>query len=209
MLFTIFTSTYNRAYTIRQLYDSLCRQTYTDFEWLIVDDGSSDRTEELIKEMIDEKKITINYVKQNNGGKHTAINMGVSLAKGDLFFIVDSDDQLPQNALKKIVEVYEEISEKNDFAGVCGLRGYISGGVIGGYRKYEILDTNSLEIRMKYKIRGDMAEVFRLDVLKQYPFPVVDSEFFCPEALIWNRIAQKYKLRYFNEVIYLCEYLPD
>ena len=209
MKITIFTPSYNRAYIIKNLYDSLQNQTAKDFEWLIVDDGSTDNTEELIRSFIHEKKIDIRYIKQENGGKHRAINRGVKEAKGELFFIVDSDDILPADAIEKIFCYSEAILNSNDFAGVCGLRSYFSGNVIGGEKEYEILDCSSLDFRLKHKIKGDMAEVFKTDILKQYPFPEIVGERFCPEALVWNRVALKYKLRYFNEKIYFCDYLAD
>ncbi len=206
---TVFTPTYNRAYSLPRLYNSLCKQTCKDFEWLIVDDGSSDDTEKLISNYLNENIIPIRYYKQLNGGKHRAINHGVRRAKGELFFIVDSDDWLADNAIERILLRYQGIKNNSDFAGVCGLRVYPSGTKIGGENNFGILDCTSLDFRYKYNVSGDMAEVIRTDILKKYPFPEFKNEKFCPEALIWNRIALKYKLRYFYERIYICEYLPD
>lgn len=208
-MITVFTPAYNRAYTLGKLYESLCKQTSTDFEWLIVDDGSTDDTEKLIASFINENKMTIRYIKQPNGGKHRAINRGVKEASGELFFIVDSDDWLACNAMERIQYHYENIKGDASFAGVCGLRSYADGRRIGGEVDFKILDCSSLDFRMKYKIKGDMAEVFRTEILRKYPFPEIEGEYFCPEALVCNRIAQTYKLRYFYEKIYLCEYLPD
>ncbi len=103
MKITIFTATFNRAYIIKNLYDSLVGQRYVNFEWIIVDDGSTDTTEEIVQTFIKDDKIAIQYIKQSNKGKHFAINKGVSLASGELFFIVDSDDKLPENSLELIV----------------------------------------------------------------------------------------------------------
>lgn len=208
-MITIFTPTYNRAYIIGKLYESLLTQTSKDFEWLIVDDGSTDDTEALIDSFIAERKINIRYVKQPNGGKHRAINHGVRLAKGELFFIVDSDDQLPSDSIAIVSDYYSQVSDDSSFAGVCGLRYYSTGVKIGGEFIYDVLDCNSIDFRFKYKLTGDMGEVFRTSVLKEYPFPEIENEKFCPEALVWNRIALKYRLRYFNRNIYLCDYLPD
>ena len=209
MKITIFTPTYNRAYILPKLYNSLVIQTDKDFEWLIVDDGSDDSTENLINSFIDEQKIIIRYYKQINGGKHRAINNGVKLAKGELFFIVDSDDQLPCNSLEYISYYYAQIKNFENFAGVCGLKAFFTGNNVGGDVDYDILDCNSLDFRYRYKIKGDMAEVFKVSILKLFPFPEFDDECFCPEATVWNRIASKYKLRYFSEKVYLCDYLPD
>lgn len=100
-MLTIFTPTYNRAHLLPNLYQSLLNQKRVDFEWLIVDDGSTDGTEELVNQWIEEAVLTIRYFRKENSGKHTAINKGVQLAKGELFLIVDSDDVLAENALKK------------------------------------------------------------------------------------------------------------
>ncbi|MBO5137511.1 MAG: glycosyltransferase family 2 protein [Spirochaetaceae bacterium] len=113
MIVTIFTPTYNRAYSLSQLYKSLCSQTSSDFEWIIVDDCSSDNTKSLVREWIEEKKISITYFLQpQNGGKHRAINKGVELAKGELFFIVDSDDFLTDDAVESIVSEWSVLPEK-------------------------------------------------------------------------------------------------
>ena len=89
---TVFTPTYNRAYILPKLYDSLCQQTVKSFEWLIVDDGSVDNTQELVEKWIEEKKIEIRYFKQANGGKQRAHNLGVEKSKEEIFVCVDSDD---------------------------------------------------------------------------------------------------------------------
>lgn len=211
MRFTVFTPTYNRAYIISALYKSLCRQSFADFEWVVVDDGSADNTEELIASFIAEGKLDISYVKVPNGGKHRAINRGVELAKGELFFIVDSDDYLTDEALQRINEIERSIpaEEKSRFCGVCGLKGYSAERIVGNTFKGETLDCTSLE-RTKHGISGDKAEVFYTSVMKKYPFPVFEGENFLTEAVVWNRMAADgLKLRYFNETVYICDYLPD
>jgi glycosyltransferase involved in cell wall biosynthesis len=207
MLLTVFTPTYNRAYSLRKLYDSLCGQTFSDFEWLVVDDGSTDDTENLVHSFIDEEKILIRYIKQENGGKHRAINRGVQEARGELFFIVDSDDYLTVDALQLLSDNFDCVDET--YVGISGRRQNGNGEYIGGILDYETLDCTYLELCFKYHIECDMAEAWRTDILRQYPFPSFDGEFFCPEALVWNRFALKYKIRYFNKGIYICEYLKD
>lgn len=209
-MITVFTPTYNRAYRLPDLYHSLQKQTSEDFEWLVVDDGSTDNTSELFEKWQAEENIfQIRYFKQTNGGKHRAINHGVREAKGELFFIVDSDDTLSPNAIQIISDQYLTIKDDVSFAGVCGLRAYHNGERIGGECDLGILCCSSLDFRYKYRMKGDMAEVIRTSVFKEFPFPEIEDERFCPEALIFNRIAKKYKLRYFYEKIYLCEYLED
>ena len=209
MLITVFTPAYNRAHLLGRLYESLCSQTYSEFEWIVVDDGSKDNTEEVVKGFIQEGKIDIRYFKQENGGKHRAVNRGVKEAKGELFFIADSDDWLLPDSLETVAKVYEPISGNKEYAGVCGLDVYEDGTVIGGGMPAEQIDCNSLDIRAKYHVRGDLKEVFRTEVLREIPFPEIPGERFCPEVVVWNRISEKYVLRYFNKPIYQVEYQPE
>lgn len=208
-MITVFTPTYNRASLLSRLYDTLILQTYKNFEWIIVDDGSKDNTKEVVNSFVAERKIDIHFVQQENGGKHKAINTGVSLAKGELFFILDSDDVLPNNALELVAENYKSIKDNASFAGVSGIDGYFDGQSIGTGLPSELLNCNSVDIRYKYHVKGDMKEIFRTSVMKEFPFPDIEGEKFCPEVLVWNRIARKYKLRYFNKIIYKVEYQPE
>lgn len=213
MMITVFTPSYNREDLLPRLYDSLCVQTFSDFEWVIVDDGSTDNTQELVNKIISNHKkfnpnFPIRYYYKANGGKHTAINLGVNKACGDLFFIADSDDYLPSNALELVIEQWNEVKNDDSFGGVCGLD-LLKGKkeIVGGIPPYEILDCTFLEYWWKFKMKnGDMKEVYRTSVLREFPFPEISGEKFCPEELVWARIAQKYKLRYFSEVIYIADY---
>lgn len=204
MLITVFTPTYNRAHLLGRLYESLCAQRFTDFEWLIVDDGSTDGTASLVQGFIAERRIDIKYLSQRNGGKHRAINHGVGQAKGELFFIVDSDDYLPADSLQSIATEYAKCD--SSMGGVAGLDATDGGKVIGSGLAQEFIECNSMEIRFKHHVTGDLAEVLKTSVMREFPFPEIDGEKFCPEALVWNRIALKYNLRYFNKVIYIAEY---
>lgn len=119
---TVFTPTYNRGYIIEKLYRSLQRQTFQDFEWVVMDDGSTDNTEEIFESwMQEDNRFPIRYYKQENGGKCRAINRGLDLAKGELFFIMDSDDYLTDNALERIVYWESTIAGQQNYAGVVGL----------------------------------------------------------------------------------------
>ena len=210
MKLTVFTPTYNRAYILPQLYESLRSQTSKDFEWLVIDDGSTDNTKNLFDEwMTTETSFKIRYYLQENGGKHRAINKGVSLTENELFFIVDSDDYLTSNAVEWILGTYKGIADDEKFAGLSGIRITTDGKKVGGGDDFGILDTDAISLRLIHNIQGDMAEVYKTDILRKYPFLEVPGERFCTEALVWNRIAQKYKLRYIYQGIYVCEYLPD
>jgi glycosyltransferase involved in cell wall biosynthesis len=208
-MITVFTPTFNRAYCLSSLYKSLCKQANKNFEWLIVDDGSTDNTQELVASFISEKKIDIVYFKQSNGGKHLAINKGVELSKTDLFFIVDSDDTLTIDATEFLQQEFEKIKDDQSFAGISGIRIDKAGNRIGGNVNFDVVSANFLDFRYKMKIKGDMAEAYKTKVLQQYPFPTIEDEKFCPESFVWNQISQDYKLRIFNKGIYICEYLQD
>lgn len=210
---TVFTPTYNRGYIIENLYRSLQKQAFKNFEWIVVNDGSTDNTDELFaKWNTEDNFFPIRYLKVENGGKHLAINKGVEMAVGRMFFIVDSDDYLPDDALEQIVEVEKSIpeTEKSHFAGVCGCKGYTKDRVVGKtYSKEGFLDITSLE-RSKFHIEGDKAEVFYTDILKKYPFPAFEGENFITECVVWDKIAfAGYKLRFFNKIVCICNYLPD
>lgn len=210
-MITVFTPTYNRAYRLPQLYRSLQAQTVQNFEWLIIDDGSTDNTADLVQHWQGEKNaFPIRYSKVSNGGKHRAVNKGAQLAQGEVFFIVDSDDALPPDTMSKIQTVFEQVRGDERFAGVSGLKADIkTGKALGNCAAMPPLDASMIDIRQKYGIRGDMAEAFKTAILRQYPFPEFEGENFINEAVVWNKMAAHYILRYVPQVWYLCEYLPD
>jgi glycosyltransferase involved in cell wall biosynthesis len=207
---TVFTPTFNRAYILGNLYKSLQKQTYTNFEWLVIDDGSTDNTNELFSSWkLENNKFPIQYYKVENGGKHRAINKGTDLATGELFFIVDSDDFLTEDALETIVKWESTIEKKEDFCGVSGNRGKNQNDFWGTTFDGEFIDATSLE-RNKKNITGDKAEVFYTNILKKYKFAEFEGEKFLTEATVWNRMAADgYKIRWFNKTIYISNYLDD
>jgi len=208
-MITIMTPTYNRAYILKNAYESLKNQTSFAFEWVIVDDGSTDETESVVKQWVEqENNFSIIYIKQKNGGKHRAVNKGVSLAKYDYFLILDSDDSLTDNAVATIHEWIADVAQLKGFAGVVGLKGNGSFAV-GGKPQAKYIDATNLQ-RRKFGLLGDKAEVYKTEVLKQYPFPEFEGENFIRESSVWDRIAKDgLKLRFYNEIIYLCEYIED
>lgn len=208
MLVTIFTPTYNRAGLLPKLYESLCSQTCAAFEWIIVDDGSTDRTHQVVEDFIAQGHLDIRYFYQPNGGKHRAINRGAREARGELFFIVDSDDILPADSIQTVIETFAPIKDDKSFGGICGMCGLMNGKALGSGFPQDVLDVNALDASYRHGVTGDLAEVFRTEVMREFPFPEIDGERFCPEDLVWHRIAAKYKLRYFNKIIYLAEYQP-
>lgn len=209
---TIFTPTYNRKELIKRLYDSLCSQEEKNFEWLVVDDGSTDNTEKLFEELCEKDNgFNIIYKKKENGGKHRAINYGLDYANGEVFAIVDSDDYLTSNAVLKIREYFEDIKTNNKnnikFAGVVAQKCYENNNLVGTSFNGDFLDAKSNE-RRKYKITGDKFEIYYTNILKNNRFPEIENEKFMTEAIVWTRIAAKgYYLRWYKDNIYVCEYL--
>jgi glycosyltransferase len=212
-LISILTPTYNRGKLLLPLYESLKNLTFEDFEWLIVDDGSEDDTEQYalswIAHNIQNAEFPIRYIKKSNGGKHTAINRGVREANGELILILDSDDTLPADSLATIAQYYEQCKGYKDCAGVCGLMAHHDGQLIGTGFPKEPMYESALQFRYAEKgnVTGDLLEVYKTSVMREFPFPEIENEKFCPESLVWNRIANKYKLFCFNKVIYYRDYL--
>lgn len=206
---TIFTPAYNRRELIERLYQSLLLQTQKNFEWLVVDDGSTDDTESFFTELqATEQPFPVRYIKQQNGGKHRAINKGISIAKGELFFIVDSDDTLLPQAVEKIYLWEATLDNTHKWAGFSGLKGFSKNKVVGQQNpSLSYVDAKNSE-RRKFHLEGDKAEVYFTEVLRKHPFPEIPGEKFISEEIVWNAIARDgYYLRWFNEIIYICDYL--
>jgi glycosyltransferase involved in cell wall biosynthesis len=197
--FTVFTPTYNRAHTIARVYESLKRQTFRDFEWLIVDDGSTDNTRELVENWQKENLFSIRYFWQENAHKKTAFNLGVREAQGELFLSLDSDDEALPNALETFNRIWLDIpaDERAGFSAVTALCIDPDGKVVGNRFPSDILDSDSLETFFRYDIKGDKWGFQRTDVLREFPFPI-DVNGLVPESVVWFRIARKYKTRYVN-----------
>ena len=208
-LITIFTPTFNRAYTLTKLYKSLLSQTDKNFEWLIIDDGSKDNTEELVQSFIDEKNIPIRYIKKENEGKHTAINIGSELAWGELFFIVDSDDYLTEDAIKNIKEDWEKYKNINDICGIIYLREHKDKSIIGDKFEKDYILSNKINEVVYIKISGDKSEIVKTDIIKNYKFPKYKGEKFLGEDVLWLNLSRRYKFLFVNKAIYVTEYLED
>lgn len=210
---TVFTPTYNRAYIIENLYHSLCRQTYRNFEWLVVDDGSSDNTEALFERLRAEADFPIQYYKKENGGKGRAINYGVDFARGELFFNVDSDDYLTDDALEKVASWEATIAGDKRFCGVVGNLGTAPDVTPNRIFDGPYRDASLLERYPEYSsdpIDGEHAYVFYTDLQKKYRYPEFEGENFITPAVPWNRMAHDgYLVRVFNDIIWIYEYQPD
>lgn len=204
---TIITPTYNRAYRLDELYKSLLDQS-NDIIWLIVDDGSTDNTEEKVQTFIQQNIIEIQYLKKQNGGKHTALNYGIDYIKTPLTMIVDSDDKLSDNAVLKIIDTYEKYKKNKSIGVFSFLKFYSNGRTVVPVEKDEFI-SDYIEYRIKGNRPGDMAEVFKTEALKKHKFPVFADEKFLSEDVVWIEIAKEYKTLFTNIPVYECEYLPD
>lgn len=204
-IITIFTPTYNRAYVIGNLYNSLKNQTNHNFEWLVIDDGSNDNTEILIKSWILENKIKINYIKQQNGGKHTAHNNAVANANTEWFVCVDSDDELTVDAVET---VNSYIKENKDVIGFVAKRGGPNGESITSWEK-NIGKVNFRDAQINYDLKGDTMLVFKTSLLRSHLFPVIPEEKFMPEAYIYDQISKDGTMFFIDKVLYICKYLSD
>lgn len=203
---TIITPTYNRAELLKNLYQSLEQQNNKDFEWLIVDDGSTDRTKEAVEEITDNASFHINYIWKENGGKHTALNVGIKTIHTELTMIVDSDDQLLPNAVDEICKVHHKYSSFDKIGVYSFLKCYSNGKPIVSLDKEEFVDSY-VKYRIKENRPGDMAEVFKTCVLREFPFPEFQGEKFLSEDVVWIQIGLKYQYVFINKPIYQCEYL--
>lgn len=198
--FTVFTPTYNRAHTLHRVYQSLQNQTFRDFEWLIVDDGSTDSTPDLIQNWQAGAGFPIRYLWQENQGVNMAINRGVQEAIGRLFLISGSDDSFVPETLALFQFHWQSIpeEERGRFVGVTALCMDPEGRITSDRLPAEILDSDSLEIRFKYRIKGEMWGFLKTEVLRRFPFPSIPGSKFVPEGIVWNSIARHFKTRFIN-----------
>ena len=172
-MFTVFTATFNRCHTLHRPYESLRKQTFKSFEWVIVDDGSTDGTAKLVEAWTRESSFPIRYFYQKNSGKHVAFNRGVRAARGDLFLTFDSDDECVPAALEILLRHWLAIpaAEREQFSAVTGLCVDQEHAIVGDKFPADIIDSDSNEINHRYHIRGDKWGFQRTDVLRVFPFP--------------------------------------
>jgi glycosyltransferase involved in cell wall biosynthesis len=201
--FTVFTPTFNRAHTLPRVYASLRDQTFCDFEWLIVDDGSTDRTDALVEQWHITANFPIRYIRQSHAGKHVAFNRGVREAAGELFLCFDSDDGCVPTALERFKHHWDCIpsNSKTIFSGVTALAVNARGDLVGNCFPREITDSDALEIYFIHRMRGDKWGFHRTEVLRQFPFPEPEGLLFVTEAVVWFAIARRFKTRFVNECL--------
>ena len=201
--FTILTPTYNRAGTLHRVHESLKRQTCRDFEWLIVDDGSTDRTHEAVQAWQAQAEFPIRYIWQKNQHKKTAFNRGVREARGEFIITLDSDDEVSPDALQILKDAWDNIppAQRDRYVGVTGLCARPDGVVVGDRFPQDVFDASAVDLYFRYRIKGEKFGSLRTDVLRRFPFPD-DVAGFVPESLIWWAMARAgYQNRCINRVV--------
>lgn len=206
---TIFTPTYNRERYLNRLYESLLEQTNKSFRWVIVDDGSVDKTKDLVNSFISEKNIDITYFRQENAGKHMAHNRGVEISTSELFFCVDSDDYLPEHCIDTILNQWKKRDKSKNIVGLVALRGYNDGQIMENEMPKDIDYSTLSDLYNIHGKKGETALVFKTEILKENLFPKFGNEKFLSEEVIYNEIDNIGKLMVLNKVIYIMEYLED
>jgi glycosyltransferase involved in cell wall biosynthesis len=201
--FTVFTPTYDRAHTLPRVYDSLRHQTFADFEWLIVDDGSRDGTRDLVARWRAENPFRIRYVTQEHAGKHVAANRAVELARGELFLTLDSDDACVPDALERLKRHWDAIpaGERDRYAAVTGLCVDQDGRLVGDRYPGDVLDSDPIELVYRYGVKGEKWGFTRTSILRHFPFPTANGMTFVPEGVVWDSIGLHYRTRYVNEAL--------
>ncbi len=205
---TVFTPAYNRAHTLVRTYESLCRQTCKDFKWLIVDDGSTDGTRQLVNGWIADGKVEIIYIYQENQGMHGAHNTAYKHIDTELNTCIDSDDWMPDDAVEKIVSFWKEKGSEK-YAGILALDEDKDGHIIGSEFPDRLKET-TLQGYYESGGRGDKKLVYRTDVINQYPeYPIFPGEKYVGLAYKYMLIDQDWKLLTLNEPLVIVEYQPD
>lgn len=207
---TVFTPSFNRAYCLDQLYKSLVQQTCKDFCWLIIDDGSTDNTKELVKTWIDDEKILIQYHYQENQGMHGGHNTAYSLIKTPLNVCIDSDDFMPPNAVELILNKWDQIRDNPKYAGIVGLDSDKEGNILGTKIPEELKEITLYSLYHKYKVKGDKKLIYKTEIIKKYPqYPLFEGERFVPLGYLYQLIDQDYQLYPTNDIYCIVEYMPD
>ncbi len=215
MTFTICIPTFNRKNLLKRNLSHLELLNFEKkkFEVIVVDDGSTDGTDVMLESFLNESDLDLKYFKKENGGKYSAVNYAISVAKGFFFINCDSDDYLDKDCLLNIFNLWEkiEISKKGEIAGIIGQNlNMNTNKIIGSSLPKDILYSDPIEMRFRYRIKGDKFTCFILDILKTYRFPDVNGlTFFIPESYLYYGISSKYKFYYSNTVFKICEYQID
>jgi glycosyltransferase involved in cell wall biosynthesis len=200
-LFTVYTPTFNRAHTLHRVFDSLQAQTSRDFEWLVIDDGSTDDTAALMARYQSEAGFSIRYLQQPHRGAHHAHNLALREARGQVMIKLDSDDGCVPEALARLQQHWEDIpaAQRDSFSGVTALCRDQNGQLVGSRFPADPLDCSAAALEYRHKVRGEKWGFLRLDVLRQFAFPEDVPGNFIPESYIWCQVSRRYQTRHINE----------
>ncbi|MFN5745961.1 MAG: glycosyltransferase family 2 protein [Methylococcaceae bacterium] len=210
--FTIFIPTYNRADLLPRTFASIDTQTFRDFEVVIIDDGSTDGTADLVAQWRSRADFGITYERQSNQGKYVACNRGVQLARGQFFVLLDSDDRLLPHCLERLLYHWETIpkSDRHRFAGIEGLVEGMDGQPLATTHYPESpLDADYLDLWYRRHIGGEKRGAMLTSVLREYPYPIFPGERHIRDSITWKRIALRYVVRCVNEVFQQMEQQAD
>lgn len=206
---TIFTPSYNRAYILWKGYEGLRRQTSKDFKWVIVDDGSTDNTRELVEGWIKDNLVPIEYYYKINGGMHTAHNEAYKHIDTELAVCIDSDDYMTDNAVELIISRWRKYGEEK-YAGMIGLDVYENGSVIGTAFPDCLHECKTYDLARKYGVYCDKKYVYRSEVIKKYlPYPEFEGERYGTVNWLYRKIDNDYDMLCSNDVYCVVEYQPD
>jgi len=208
-MLTVFTPTYNRAYTLHLCYESLKRQSCKDFIWLIIDDGSTDHTKDLVEAWIEEGLVAIRYHYQDNQGMHGAHNAAYEHVDTELNVCIDSDDYMADDAVEKITSFWST-HRSDQYAGIIGLDATPNGDVIGTWMPEHLHKSTLTDLYAKHKVLGDKKLVYRTELTKKVPpYPIFPGEKYCPLSYKYILLDQQCPLLIMNEVLCHVEYRPD
>ncbi len=183
-------------------------QSIDDFEWIIIDDGSTDNTEDVVFNFKRQSPFLIRYYKIPHGGKHRAYNAGLKLANGELFFVVDSDDYLTKDSLSAISSSVDVLNGRKDICGIIALKENRYGDLYGTPMPHEE-EINSLKEFYDCCKNGERSFIFKTEIARKYPFPEIEGENFVTESVVYDRLGKDFGFMIINEPLTICEYQPD
>lgn len=207
-LISIFTPTYNRSQLLKRVYAHLLKQTCDRFEWIIVDDGSSDGTREQVAGWMEENRIRIRYLYQRNMGKHAAHNSAVRAAEGELLVCIDSDDYPTPDCVEQICSLWEK-TDPEAYSGVVALKSLADGELLGRPFDGRVVSSTYFDLFNKHRFYGEKLFAYRVDVLRKHYFPQREGLKFFPEPWLYDRIDKEFELVLLNQVLCVCEYQQD
>lgn len=209
--FSIVIPTYNRAQSLENLLLSIAKQQTEEIEIIIIDDGSTDNTSELVASWKKKSQIPISYWPQKNAGRVRALNVGFKKVSGELTIIMDDDDVFTKDALQELWSSWSAIpkTEKQEYCGITGLVANKSGIIIGSSYPADNFSSDFFSIRFHHKVTGDKKEAISSRLLKNYQFPIFPKEKRCPTSILWYMLAKSYKTLFINKVLVIKNYRKD